>query len=344
SAVIRDSSSSITLPTHSLQLILNLVIPGAEVDTIDTRYLAAIQPSEWPDWNRLWNDALCRVLRMVTQHLTLQISRKYDSLSNFTKELKILSSLMDSKQLNLVEEKDNFIRLMLNKSTGKNDDEQNRMGDVLCGGLYSRPFEVVWDDLILAMDGFLTRLDPQSYHFYSKSIWLVDSLRQFRIDLHANAKSNALAQVRDPCLAWIASWHCPVDVQFQVFIDPNFLEWNATMEQELIHVFEYYPASPIVDSDARIRFLRALILDGPSNACIAALNLFHRGDWLSSDDEKWHQLSASPVLGLLLEQSVKSEEFSIFSLLTKMTKFQWFYDEFSQANGLDWLPLIPLNA
>ncbi|PVF96428.1 hypothetical protein CPB86DRAFT_512391 [Serendipita vermifera] len=130
-----DGSSSIALPTHSIQLIINFVIPGAEMDTIDTRYLAAILPSgiEWQHDD--WNDAVCRVLRMATQHLTLQISHKYDSLSDFTEELKILSSLMDSKRLNLVKEKDNFIWVILNKFTGKNNDERDRIVDTLCRGL-----------------------------------------------------------------------------------------------------------------------------------------------------------------------------------------------------------------
>ncbi|PVF96426.1 hypothetical protein CPB86DRAFT_874976 [Serendipita vermifera] len=345
SAVIRDGSSPISLPTRSIQLIIDFVIPGAEVDAIDIRYLAAIQPSgiEWQDDD--WNDALCRVLRMVTQHLTLQVSHKYDSLSNFTKELKIFSSLMDSKRLDLVEEKDNFIRSMLNKTTGKTNDEQDRIGNILCEGLYSRPFEVVWVDLILAMDEFVTRLDPHSFHFYSNAIWLINTLVKFHFDLDASANLNALAQVRDPCLAWIAVCHCPDDFQFQAFTHPNFSEWNTIIEQEVIRVFDsYLHLLPIVSSDARIRFLRALILDGPSNARIKALNLFRWGYWPTSYDERWHRLFACPVLGVILEQSVKSEEFPIRSILTQMAKFQWFYDELSQANGLDWLPLIAFNA
>ncbi|PVF96427.1 hypothetical protein CPB86DRAFT_762266 [Serendipita vermifera] len=345
SAVIRDGFSPISLPTRSLQLILEFIIPGAEVDTIDTRYLAAIQPSEDLDWDHQWNDALCRVLRMITQHLILQIFYKYDSVSDVMKELKIFSSLMDSKRLNLDEERHDFIRFMLNKSIGKTGAEQKRIGNILCEGLFSRPFEVAWVDLILAMDEFVTRLDPDSFHFYSKSIRLIDTLHQFLNHLDATANLNTLAQVRDPCFAWIAAWHCPVDVQFQAFIHPNSIEWNPTIEQELIHVFRYYPGTQaIVDSDARITFLRALILDGPSNARIEALNLFRWVEWRSSDHKRWHRLFASPVLGVILEQSIKSEEVPIRIVLTWMAQFQWFYDEFSQANGLDQLPLIALNA
>ncbi|PVF92406.1 hypothetical protein CPB86DRAFT_877907 [Serendipita vermifera] len=343
SAVIRDGSSPISLPTHSIQLIIDFVIPGAEVDTIDTRYLAAIQPSEYPEWDRPWNDALCRVLRMATQHLLLQIIYKYDSVSDFTKELKIFSSLMDSKQINLFEEKDNFIRFMLNQSIGKTKDEQERIGYILCEGLYSRPFEVVWVDLILAMDEFLTRLDPQSFHLYPNTIQFIGAIYKLRVNMDVRANSNALAQVRDPCLAWIAIWHCRKDVQFQALTRPNFSEWNPTMEQGLIHAFGALPFS-IFYSDAQITFLRALIPDGPSKARITALNLFRWDDWESSNDEKWHRLFASPVFLVILKQSVASEELHILPLLTQMAKFQWFYDEFSQANGLDWLPLIALNA
>ncbi|PVF92408.1 hypothetical protein CPB86DRAFT_877909 [Serendipita vermifera] len=351
SAVIRDSSSSITLPTHSLQLILNLVIPGAEVDTIDTRYLAAIQPPDHPDRDRQWNDAVCRVLRMITQHLILQISHKYDSLSDFTNELKILSSLMDSKRLDLVEEQDNFIWVILNKYTGGTSDEPNRIGNTICGGLHSRPVGVVWVDLILTLDEFVTRQDPLSFHFYLKVICLIDLHYDFHVDLHYNyyvdpnndADFSLLGQVRDPCLAWIASWHCPNDVQLEVLVHPKFSEWSPSIEQGLIRLFDYYThtTQSIAESDARITFLRALFLDGPSNARIAALNQCYWGHWLSSDDEKCHRLFASPALGALLRQSVTSEEVPMSSILRGLAGFHsWFYDEFSQANGLDLLPLI----
>ncbi|PVF90853.1 hypothetical protein CPB86DRAFT_821014 [Serendipita vermifera] len=58
----------------------------------------------------------------------------------------------------------------------------------------------------------------------------------------------------------------------------------------------------------------------------------------------YHRLLASPILSIALEQSVKSEGFSICSLLRGMVDFRWFCEEFSRANGLDWLPLIALNT
>ncbi|PVF96429.1 hypothetical protein CPB86DRAFT_816424 [Serendipita vermifera] len=191
------------------------------------------------------------------------------------------------------------------------------------------------------MDEFVARLDPDSFHSYPKVIESIDTLYRWYFSPHAVTNLSALEQVRDPCIAWIASSHCPVNgVQFQAFIHPNFGEWNTTIERALIHVFD----TPFVDSDARITFLRALILDGPSNARIAALNLFRWKNWRSSDSEKWHRLFSSPVLGVVLEQSVKSEDFPIYSLLRQMPQFRWFYDEFAQANGLDWLLLIALNS
>ncbi|PVG03067.1 hypothetical protein CPB86DRAFT_869980 [Serendipita vermifera] len=344
SAVIRDGSSSIVLPTHLIELILDLVIPGDGVDTIDARYLAAVRGEPSCGWDRQWNDALCRVLRMVTQHLILQTSWKYDSLSDATKELELFSSFMDSKRLDLIEEKDNFIWAMLNKSTSQTEDQSVRMGKFLCGGLYSRPFELAWVDLILAVDDFVARLDPHSFHVYSKAIRFINHLYKLRLIIDDSFDWNSLAHVRDPCLAWIASWHCPGDVQFQALIHPNFSEWNATTEQEFIPLFdlEFYSPSHL-DSNARITFLRALILEGPSNPRITALDSFPWNTWWTSDDENCNRVFASPVLRVVLEQSIKSGNFSILSLLTMMAKFQWFYGEFSQANGLEWLPLIALN-
>ncbi|PVF92409.1 hypothetical protein CPB86DRAFT_791186 [Serendipita vermifera] len=346
SAYIREGSS-IPFPTHLLELILDIVIPRVGVDTIDARYLAASQPRWDKDRDPEWNEALCGVLRMVAQHLILQISRKDDSLSDFTKESEILSSLMDLKRLDLVEEKDNFIWVIVDKYTGKASDEQERIGDILCWGLYSRRFRVAWADLILTMDEFVTRLGPDSFHFYPKAIQFIDAFSKLICDIDEGANMNVLEQVRDPCIAWISSWDCPNDVQSQALMDPNFSEWNETIEQELIHLFYSYTPSAgiIVDSDARITFLRALLLDGPSNARIAALNFLHWDRWRPSDSEKWHRLFASPILSVILEQSVTPTEFPICFVLERIViSHSWFYDEFSQANGLYWLPLIVLNA
>ncbi|PVF97749.1 hypothetical protein CPB86DRAFT_815321 [Serendipita vermifera] len=264
---IWQGSSTIVLPTHSIELILDLVTPRVDVNTIDARYVAALRPSD-NDYDE-WNEALSSVLRVTTQHLILQISRKYDSSSDFTHELELFSLFTDAKRLDLVEEKDNFIRIMLNKRRDDNFPDMDRIRDVLCEGLYSRPFRLVRADLFLALDAFVTRRSPHP-RLYSKTIRFIEYLfSSFRYDIDRTS----LAQVRDPCIAWIISLHCPDDVQFQELIHPNFSEWNPTIEQAFIHLFNPRPLSvrTILDSDARISFLRALILDGPSNARIKTL-------------------------------------------------------------------------
>ncbi|PVF97761.1 hypothetical protein CPB86DRAFT_759745 [Serendipita vermifera] len=336
STAIRDGSSSISLPTHSIESILDFIIPRVDVNTIDARYVAALRPSG-DNWHRQWNEAFCPILRVMIQHLILQISHKYDSSSDCTHELELFSQFMEAKQLDLAEEKDNFIWIILNKVRNDSSPDMDRIRQVLYEGLCSRLFGLASTDLFLALDAFVTRQSPD-LRLYSKAILFIENLSYYVRD------SARLAQVRDPCIAWIASWRCPDDVQFPALIRPNFSEWNATIEQAFIHAFN--PDSPqiIVDSAARISFLRALILDGPSNAGIKALHRLSEYERWSSDNEKWHRLVASPVLIVILEHSVKSDQFSIHSLLSRMAKFRWFYDEFSQANGLDWLPLIALNA
>ncbi|PVG03064.1 hypothetical protein CPB86DRAFT_869977 [Serendipita vermifera] len=345
SAAIRDESPSVVLPTHSIELILDLVIPGDGVDTIYARFLAAVQPSGNPYEDGDWNNALCLVLRMITRQLILQISQHFDSLSDLTKELKMFASFMDAKRLNLAEEGDVFMWVMLNKFTRGNHRERDKISDTLCRGLYSRPFELACVDLILALDNFVTRLSPP-VHFYSKVACFIDILDKIRSDLDRSANLNLLGHLQDPCLAWIASWLHPKYVQFQPLSHPDFGEWDATIEQGFVRVLDPNSSttSRILNSDARITFLRALILDGPSNARIGALDCFYWYRRVPFADEKWHRLFASPILGVILERSVKSEEFPILSILSNMTEFPWFDDEFSQANGLDWLPLIALNA
>ncbi|PVF97747.1 hypothetical protein CPB86DRAFT_826271 [Serendipita vermifera] len=338
STAIREGSSTISLPTHSIELILDLVTPRVDVNTIDARYVAPLLPSD----EYGWNEALCAVLRVMAQHLILHISHKFDSSSDFAHELELFSSFMNAKRLDLVEEKDNFIWTILNKVRDDSSPHMDKIRDVLSEGLHSRPFGLAQTDLFLALDDFVTGRSPH-FHLYSKTIRFIRYLRPF---FDYDRDGVRLAQIRDPCIAWIASWRCPGDVQFQALIHPNFSEWNPTIEQAFIDVFNSHSLSirATVNSDARISFLRALILDGPPNARIKALHRFSEYEWRPSDDEKWHRLFASPVLSGVLEHSVKSDQFSIHSLLTRMAKFRWFSDEFSQVNGLDWLPLIAFNA
>ncbi|PVF97760.1 hypothetical protein CPB86DRAFT_873940 [Serendipita vermifera] len=339
STAIRDGSSSISLPMHSIELILDLIIPRVDVNTIDG-YVAALRSSD-DDWHNVWNEALCAVLRVMAQHLILHISQKFDSLSDLTKELELFSLFLDVERLDLAEEKINFIWIMLNKIRDDNSLHMGRIRDALRDGLASRSSRLAPADLFLALDAFVTLLPPHPY-LYSNTIRFIEYLRP---SFDYNRDSARLAQVRDPCIAWIASWHCPDDVQFQALIRPNFSEWNPTIERAFIHVF--IPDSPferaILDSDARISFLRALILHGPSNTRIKALVSLSQYRWDLSDDQRWHRIFAFPVISIVLEQSVKSEEIPIRWLLTLMANFGWFYDDFSQANGLEWLPLIALN-
>ncbi|PVF97762.1 hypothetical protein CPB86DRAFT_413646 [Serendipita vermifera] len=337
STAIQEGSSSISLPTRSIELILDLIIPRVDVNTIEARYVAALRPSD-DYWHNGWNEALRPVLCVMTQHLILQISQKFDSSSDFTHELELISSFMDAKRLDLVEEKDNLIWIMLNKVKDDSSPHMDRISDVLCEGLYSEPSGLAPDNLFLALDAFITRRSPRP-HFYSSTIRFIDYLLPSR-------DRASLAQIRDPCIAWIASWCCPEDVQFQALIHSNFSEWNSTIEQAFIRVLipRYPSEQTILDSDARVSFLRALILDGPSDARVTALNSLYFYEWWPSDDEKCHRLFASPILSIVLEQSVTSDEIPLRWILTLMANFRWFYDEFSQANGLEWLPLIALNA
>ncbi|PVF97751.1 hypothetical protein CPB86DRAFT_815323 [Serendipita vermifera] len=252
SVAIRDGSSSTILPIHSIELVLDLAIPRDGKNIIDACYFAAIQPSENRNYrDRRWMDDLCGVLRMLMQHLILQISHNCGTFSDFTKELALFSWFMDSKQLDLVEEKDNFICVMLNKFTEKKQDEREKY-----------------------LTFFVEDLDA-----FVRSI--------LRFDLDESTNLNGLAQIRDRCLAWIVSWHCPDDVQFQALIHPNFNERNTTIEQGVIHLFDFHPLSQnIVDSDARMTLLRALLLDGPENTRTKALHCFYWYVWRSSNSEK----------------------------------------------------------
>ncbi|PVG03066.1 hypothetical protein CPB86DRAFT_869979 [Serendipita vermifera] len=341
SYVIRNGSSPLVLPTESIELILDLAIPRVKVDTIEARYLAATRPTRDQEWNRRWGNALYRVLPLMTQQLSIQISHKFDSFSDFTKELELFSSLMGAMPLWLLEEKHNFIWVVLNKY--KRNEDLDRIANVLCWGLYSKPFELAWVDLTLALDHFITQLSPY-HHVYIRAIRFIGNLLDFRRYIDESIGFDALSQVRDPCIAWIMSRHCPPDTQIETLIHPNFGSWNEVIEHEITLLIRYDVACPQnpARSDTQITFLRAIILDGPSNTRTTVLRGLNRVEWRLSHDEKWHRLIASPVLNVILEQSLTGEKFPISSLLTRMVIFPWFHEEFCQANGLDWLPQIAI--
>lgn len=337
STVIQEGSPSIVIPVDFMEYILDFVFPRVETEELGARYLAAM-----PEDDRQWNYAIDQLLQMMTQQLIVQISHEIASSFDFTKELELLSSIMGLERPNFVEEKDNFIwAIIINDATSKYGFSE--LCDVLCMGLYCRPFHLPTSiHLILDLDGYVARLPPCSHHFYSKAI---ASIRKISTSFDYSGEGislNALAQVRDPYIAWIVSWRCPSDVQFQGLLHPEFGGWNDIIEDRfgnLIHIDH-----TVIESDARVAFLRSIILDRPSNIRITVREGLEWYKPSSSNQEKWRKLFASPILGLLLEQSATSGRFLILSLLTKITKFQWFHEEFSQANGLDWLPLIAQKA
>ncbi|CAG8452991.1 9392_t:CDS:2 [Acaulospora colombiana] len=251
STAIRNGSPSDVIPVDLIDLILNFVIPRVEVDTFEARYLAATQP-----FGRRWSDAIHSLLRMMAQQLIAQISYKFDSSSGYTKELELLSFIMESRREDLIEEKDDFVWVLVDKSPEAHGyDRFLSIGDDLCRGMYCKAFTSAWVDLVLALDDFVTRLPPSSFHFYSKTVHFIKYFIKYPTPFD-RSNSRTLAQVRDSCLAWIISWRCPSDVQFQGLIHPEFGNWNDTIEREVNNLFkmDLLELDDDVKSDARISF------------------------------------------------------------------------------------------
>jgi hypothetical protein len=58
---------------------------------------------------------------------------------------------------------------------------------------------------------------------------------------------------------------------------------------------------------------------------------------------KWHDVFAFPVLTRIFDHCANFGACSLPHLLGKLVRFRWFYEEFTQTNGLYWLPLIAMN-
>ncbi|PVG03049.1 hypothetical protein CPB86DRAFT_793958 [Serendipita vermifera] len=343
SAVIRDGSSSTALSARYVHFILDFVVPSVNINTFEARYIAALYSGE-SYWDDQWNNTLQQLLRVMTQQLLAQISHKISFSFDYTKDLELFSSIVGLKQVSLDEEKDDFIWVMIDKLTERDESrELEKISSILLKGLRCRPTLPGWVDLILALDDFLARLPPTSSHFYSKISLFV---QKFVKEIVGDRFSwNELARVRDPCIAWILSWRCPFDIQFEALVNPNFSSWNDMVEHEITGLFhaDFLISGNMVDSNARISFFRAIMLDGPSNPRTSALRELPYFFWFDIDDSKCHQLFASPVLGRILEFAAKPNSFSVDYLLREIVQYRWFYGEFRRANGLDWLPLIALN-
>ncbi|PVG03063.1 hypothetical protein CPB86DRAFT_779957 [Serendipita vermifera] len=342
SAMIRDGSSSVVVPVHLMQIIHDLVaVP------IDGNVSVAQSPPERHQMQvNQWNEAYDRLFRAMEQQLISQISRKFRFLSDEMKELKLLSLLGRSKPLGN-REKDALIWDMITKHREYDEPHEfQKICDILCMGLRCDYTIPAWIGLVPALDDFLARLPPHSFHFYSEVIHFIHRFVEVSIGVRDSFRFKALMGVRDPCLAWIISWQCPSDFQFHALIKPNVDGWNRAVEHEITNLLYAYSGRrhTIVDSDSRIAFFRAILLDNPSNAHTRILEILTRCEWRSSDAKKWQALLALPMLSVIFEESTKSDVFSIRSLFIQIVQFQWFYEEFHRANGLDWLLRIAQNG
>ncbi|CAG8453009.1 9393_t:CDS:2 [Acaulospora colombiana] len=328
SVMIRDGSSSVSIPVYLMEIVHDLLGVGVSVDDDASR---THYPPENPHMQvKQWNGAHNRLLRAMQQQLISQISRRFKSLSDITKELEILSTIGRLKPLG-DREKDDLIWSMITKHTEDDEfHEFQRICDILCKGLRCRHTVPAWVGLVPALDDFLDRLHPHSFYFYSKVIRFIHHFVGVYVGVYDSSKFNVLMQVRDPCLAWIVSWQCPSDFQFQALINPNVRSWNDTIVHEIVDLLYAHSGRrhTIVESDSRVAFCRAIILESSSSARTKVLEGLARYEWRSNDTNG------------AKKESSNSDVFSIRSLLIQIVGFQWFYEEFHRADGFNWLLCI----
>ncbi|CAG8678032.1 9426_t:CDS:2, partial [Acaulospora colombiana] len=328
SAVIRDGSSSIIIPVHCIELILDFAFPHVDSGIFEARF----QTAAWADGTgevAEWATVVPKLLQMMAQQLIVQISDRSSSLADYNKELELFSSITGIKRLNMTQEMDDFMWIMVTKGAGRGYSETLRVCEVLWKGLGSRSTAPAWVGLIPALDGFVTRLPQDSFHFYPNVIRFIDQLLSFSPGKDY-FEWETLTPIQDPCIVWMVSWECPTDTQFHGLSHPNFGSWNDIMQNETIRLFEppFYTQQTIVDSAARIDFLRAIILGGPSNVCTAVFNQLLRYGWDGDNSDK---------------SLADTHNASFDRVLHQASNCGWFHEEFRIVNGLDWLPKIALS-
>ncbi|PVG03917.1 hypothetical protein CPB86DRAFT_310221, partial [Serendipita vermifera] len=357
---IHDHSDIPTITIHSLDIIFDLValqptvkhlMDGNPADNPAARYVVAMQHMH-KDLNQV---ALSKLHRSIQQQLLAQIARTNllspQGRNKFLALLDLLIFIVDSETLALRnEEKGMFILILSMIYTSQGDKvPTDKIAKALFSGLcpaHEGEDQVLdrWTALICGFDDCLVH-SPYAHGSYSAALdtvaWILDRQKPDFGSLDS-ASRDLLIQVRDPSLALLLTWHTPETWIFPAITHPDFGVWNSNIEKSVFKIWSSR-SQGILHSHSRIAFFRALIIDGAPSAQGKAIAFLESSNFVTRDENEWLQVFSSPALERVFEHYTASEANMLEYTFTKITQYQWFYEEFGKANGLEWLPLISLN-
>ncbi|PVF97159.1 hypothetical protein CPB86DRAFT_760725 [Serendipita vermifera] len=341
----------------SLDIIFDLVIQVADQrtrergGTMEEMYVKAV---EWINLHKSQRYDILKLHSSIRQQIVAQIACIDHSSENGHNQFVALLDRflpMIEPEINTMqrEEMDAFVSIMSMIYT-KYRYKVNKLDQIFLTGLRQTcigPNSDMdpWVSLVINFDSFLARRKDHSKDDYLAAIDTMESLlshRSVRFSRLDSKSKATLTRIQDPSLALLLSWWCPEDWEFLAITQLDFGTWNENVEKKVFETWSH-PSQDIISSKSHITFIRALIIHGPLSAKEGAVSLLERSRFEVTDGKKWHQVFRSPVLAGILDYYAMSGKDSIGFIPLGITKYEWFYEEFNKANGLNWLPPIILN-
>jgi hypothetical protein len=314
SSTVNDEKVTHISPAYLVEYILKFIVcivrnEDVEQDEIARHYVRMhhdFGSLSFSDQSMKQQDysGLMRLHRSIQQQLIRSIERSSFFSITDSQELKLLCSIVGSGLLAMKgEEKDKFITTLTRAH--RNEGDISEITRIIGEELRKGAISDAWIGVALTLiDDYLSRLTPRlSPDAYLGVIRCVQDLsfqdnRRFDVSSH----DVALMQIQDPCIAWIASWYSPTDLQFEALTNPGFSRWDVTVQwkfawmcyEDLSGEGYFSPAEEwqrsrrhqFADSQARMTVIRAILLDGPSEVQQRLLDGLNKCDWANVEEEK----------------------------------------------------------
>jgi hypothetical protein len=306
--LIHDQSTIPVISIHSLDIIFDLValqpmvkrlIGGNDAHSPATRYVAAMQYMH----KAINQTALYKLHQSIQQQLLAQIARtnllSSQGRNKFIVLLDLLLSIVDSETLALRDKEERMFISILSTVYTKQGDKvpTDKIANAFFWGLRHNhatngQLQDPWLALIAGFDHCLARPTHDTYSAVIDTMaWILDRQKPYFASMSPSPRT-LLAQVQDPCLVLLLSWHSPQEWIFPAIASPNFGAWNENIEPSIFKTWNSR-MNDVLHSQSRVAFLRALVLGGPPSTRRNALTFLESSDFVARDENKVRNLMIS---------------------------------------------------